>query len=516
MTRANTGYLLLACAAVVVSASCSKDVILAPSSAPDVGARLSVQAVPDSIPRDGSSQAKIVIETLTADGRAARLVVLRIDTLVNGAPVELGTLSSRSVVTGDDGKAQLTYTAPPPLPTVPAADTAVTVRVTASGDTLRADVSRQVDITLLGAGGPRSAGAPVPAFVVAQTAIVARTPATFDASGTTKDGVRCGGACSFAWTFGDNTSGSGETVAHTYDAAGSYVVTLTATHVSGAAASVSRSVAVQASAKPTADFSYSPTTPSTFQDIMFTAEKSAAAAGRQIASYSWDFGSGGAVRTGKDVVKSFDTPGTYVVTLTVTDDAGEKGATEKTLTVSALPGPTAVLSFSPTTPSTTTTVFFDAGASTAPSLATITSYSFNFGDGTGVGPTTSPTQSHVFAATGIYVVRLTVTDSLGRTGTTTVSVPVIAVSPTAVLTFSPQDPKTGTTVFFDATGSSTPSPARISSYTFNYGDGTGDGPGASPTQTHVFGSPATYVVRLTVIDSIGRSATTTVSVIVRP
>jgi PKD repeat protein len=278
---------------------------------------------------------------------------------------------------------------------------------------------------------------------------------------------------------------------------------------------MSRTVAVQALAKPTADFSYSPAAPSAFQDIIFTAEKSTAAAGRQIASYTWDFGSGGAGRSGKDVVKSFDTPGSYVVTLTVTDDAGEKGVIDKTVTVSALPGPTAVLSFSPTTPNTSTTVFFDASASTSPSLATITSYSFNFGDGTGLGPTTTPTQSHTFSATGIYVVRLTVTDSLGRTGTTTVSVPVIAVSATAVLTFSPQDPKTATTVFFDASGSSTPSPARISAYAFNYGDGTGDGPAASPTQTHVFATAATYVVRLTVTDSVGRSATTTASVIVK-
>ena len=233
-------------------------------------------------------------------------------------------------------------------------------------------------------------------------------------------------------------------------------------------------------------------------------------------SYAWDFGGGGSGRSGQEIVKAFDTPGSYVVTLTVTDDAGEKSATDKTVTISTLPGPTAVLSFSPATPTTSTTVFFDASASTAPSLARITSYSFNYGDGTSDGPAASPTQSHIFAGVGIYVVRLTVTDSLGRTGTTTVSVPVIAVSPTAVLTFSPQDPKIGTTVFFDGSGSSTPSPARVTSYAFNYGDGTGDGPAASPNQTHVFGAAATYVVRLTVTDSLGRSATTTTTVIVKP
>jgi len=357
---------------------------------------------------------------------------------------------------------------------------------------------------------------PIPAFVVTSTALISKTPLTFDASGTIDQGVRCGSACSFAWTFGDNATGSGETVTHAYDASGSYVVTLTVTHTSGAAATLSHTVAVQALSPPIADFTYSPTTPTAFQDITFTAAKSTAAGGRQIVSYAWDFPGGGGGRSGKDIVKAFDTPGTYVVTLTVTDDAGEKGAVDKTVTVSALSGPTAVLSFSPTTPSTSTTVFFDATASTALSPARITSYAFNYGDGTSDGPAAPPSQSHTFGATGIYVVRLTVTDSLGRTGTTTVSVPVIAVAPTAVLTFSPQDPKPATTVFFDGSGSNTPSPARITSYTFNYGDGTGDGPGASPSQTHAFVAASTYVVRLTVTDSLGRSATTTATVIVKP
>jgi PKD repeat protein len=388
-----------------------------------VGVRLSVQAVPDSIPRDGASQATIVIEALTANGSPARFVVLRIDLLVNGGPVDLGTLSSRTVVTGDDGKVQLAYTAPPPSTALASADTTVTVRVTASGGDVRSDVSQQIGIKLLAAS--------------------VRTP-------------------------------------------------------------------------PTADFSYSPTTPTTFQDIVFSAAKSTAVGGRQIVSYAWNFGAGGSGGSGRDIVKAFGTPGSYVVALTVTDDAGEKSVTEKTVTVSALPGPTAVLSFSPATPNTSTTVFFDASASTTPSLATIASYSFNYGDGTSDGPAASPTQSHTFGATGIYLVRLTVTDSLGRTGTATVSVPVVAANPTAVLTFSPQDPKTGTTLFFDASGSSTPLPARVTAYAFNYGDGTGDGPGPSPNQTHVFAAAATYIVRLTITDSLGRTATTTATVIVKP
>jgi PKD repeat protein len=506
------GRLFVVCAGLVLS-GCTKDVILVSPS--DSGAHLSVQAVPDSIPRDGSSKTTIVIEALYSDGRPASQVVLRADTLVNGTPAGLGTLSATSVVAGDDGKAQLTYTAPPQPAGTPATDSIVTVRVTASGGDLRSDVTRQVDIKLVAPVSRAVAGALAPAIAVTPTAIGVNTTVTFDASGTTTDGARCSG-CSFSWTFGDNTTASGATVTHAYGAPGSYVVTLTATTPTGTTGSVSRTVAVLAAAKPTADFSYSPTTPAAFQEILFTADKSSAAAGRQIVSYTWNFGGGISGRTGQQITKVYDTPGSYVVTLTVVDDAGESALAEKTVTVSPLPGPTAVLSFSPTTPNTSSTVFFDASASTAPTTTAISSYSFNFGDGSGVGPTTTPTTSHTFAATGIYVVRLTVTDALGRTGTTTVNVPVISVSPTAVLTFSPQDAKVASPVFFDGSGSTTPSPATITSYAFNFGDGTGDPAAASPTQSHVFATAATYVVRLTVIDSAGRSATTTATVTVRP
>ena len=500
--------------------SCTRAVYLTERESTTTGpsalsTRLSVQAVPSSLPRDGTSQSTIVIEAVGGDGLPARLVVLRAEVLVNGAVLDLGSLSSKTAITGDDGKTRLTYTAPPPAADATGGSVTVAIRITAIGGELRADVSRQVEISLLAPEGRAvGAGAPVPAFVVSPSLIVTRTTVTFDASGTTDEGVRCGSACSFAWSFGDSTTGTGETATHAYSAAGSYVVTLTVADAGGASATTSRTVAVQALARPTADFSFSPTSPTAGQDIFFTAERATAAVGRRIVSYDWDFGSG-RLGTGLTIVKRYDTPASYVVTLTVTDDAGEQGVTDRSVTVVPTPAPTASMSFSPTTPNTTTTVFFDATASSAPAGARITAFTFNFGDGTGLGPTASPTTTHTFTATGTYVVRLTVTDSAGRSGTTTVNVPVIAVSPIAVLTASPQDPRAGTTVFFDAGGSSAPSGATITSYAFNFGDGTGAGPSASPSTTHVFAAASTYVVRLTVTDSLGRSGTTTTTVTVR-
>ena len=63
----------------------------------------------------------------------------------------------------------------------------------------------------------------------------------FDASGSYDiDGQ----IVSYEWDFGDGTAGSGETLAHVYQAPGTYMVTLTVTDDDGLAATISRPVQV--------------------------------------------------------------------------------------------------------------------------------------------------------------------------------------------------------------------------------------------------------------------------------
>ena len=86
--------------------------------------------------------------------------------------------------------------------------------------------------------------------------------------------------------------------------------------------------------------------------------------------------------------------------------------------------PTAALTVAPKSGQAPLSVTADASASTAGN-APISSYTFDFGDGTIVGPQTSPTANHTYQTPGTYYpVTVTVTDSNNATSTATQTVTV--------------------------------------------------------------------------------------------
>lgn len=94
-------------------------------------------------------------------------------------------------------------------------------------------------------------------------------------------------------------------------------------------------------------------------------------------------------------------------------------------------GPTAALTVSPASGTAPLSVTADASGST-PGSAPISSYSFNFGDGSAAGPQSSPTATHSYQSAGSYPVTVTVTDANGLTSTATQTVTVSAQqAPTA-------------------------------------------------------------------------------------
>jgi PKD repeat protein len=386
----------------------------------ELALRVAMQITPDSILQDGASQAVLQIEAASPDGRPVRGLSLRVATVFEGVVQDFGTLSTKTVVTGDDGRARVTYTSPP-RPAEPSEQgNIVTFAVEPIGNDYAGEVKRTVDLRLVTPGvllPPNTA--PVPDFTLSPSSPLPLMDIVFDASTSQDEGLSCGAACAYRWEFGDGVSATGVFVKHQYQKGGTYQVRLTVTDARGASTTIARPISVGEAEKPTASFTNSPTTPVAGQTIFFNAEESKPAAGRRIVSYAWDFGSG---RTGSGVTtsKSYDSSGTYTVTLTVTDDAGATGTVSRTVTVNQTGATelTAVLSVSPEStlgaPLPLSTVFvFDAGGSDGPSR--IVEYRFNFSDGTPEIVKSSAAVEHTFTARGSYVVSVTVRDAAGRT-----------------------------------------------------------------------------------------------------
>jgi PKD repeat protein len=434
MTRLS--LITAAALAVLVSGCTVQETPAPPLTGPsEFALRIALRAIPDSILQDGASQAVIEIEAGGPDGRPIRGLPLRIEMQVNGQPFDFGTLSSKTVVTDNDGRARVTYTAPPRTGTTDDVfdPTVVTFFVTPIGNDYQGQQPRTVDLRLVTPGviQPPNA-APQADFTFQPSAPQILTDVVFDASGTTDPdlgvdatgGVApCGTRCTYRWDFGDGGTGTGIFATHQFRNIGSYLVTLTATDERGASSTRTRSVTVGGGTPPTASFTFSPTSPAINQAVFFNAEASRAASGRRIVSYDWNFGNG---RTdhGVTVSRAFSAAGTYTVTLTVTDDAGSQATATQTVQIGAPgSGPTARMTVSPGQGLPQTNFFFDASAST-PGPNPIIEYRFTFGDATPDVVGTSPTTTHRYTTPGNYTARVTVRDSAGRTATADVQVTV--------------------------------------------------------------------------------------------
>ena len=142
----------------------------------------------------------------------------------------------------------------------------------------------------------------------------------------------------FAWAFGDGTTGSGAQPAHTYASNATYTVTLVVTDARGAASAVAQTAATIANIAPTVaagpDVTRSPGS--------FTVRATFSDPGALDApwAYTISWGDGKAPKTGtksrQDPISGkhdYKVPGTYVVRVTVTDKDGGIGSDELILTI---------------------------------------------------------------------------------------------------------------------------------------------------------------------------------------
>jgi len=379
---------------------------------------ISIAANPDVLPQDGSSRSDIFIQARDPNAQPVRGLPLAAEIVLNGSVQDFGRLSARTVTTGNDGRASLTYTAPAAVDSVDRGTT-IAIRVTPVGTDANGQTPRSVQIRLVPPGVIAPPGPPVPDFKIEPDDPTQMQSVEFNASDPNLDGR----IVTYEWNFGDGSRGTGRLVQHQYRDAGVFSVTLTVTDTTGARGALTKAVTVLPGDAPEAEFVFSPSSPGIGTEVFFNGSASTAAPGRRIVSYRWEFGTGDSA-SGAVVSYRYDEPGSYNVTLVVTDDTGVRGTASETVTVSSssTAGLTANFTFSPASPKVGTSVSFNASSST--SADRITKYSWDFGDGTG-GSGPSPTTSHTFTVAGSYNVTLTVTDSRGRTALKTTAVNVV-------------------------------------------------------------------------------------------
>jgi PKD repeat protein len=392
---------------------------------------LRVNAIPDSINQDGGSQSSVKITAIGPDGKAVGNLPLRLDMAVDGVSQDYGTLSARSVVTGSDGIASVVYTAPPSpvngvfgtcsgLP-----GNCVSIVATATSTSFITANPEEVLIRLMPTGTIRPpASNPIAAFTYSPTPVNFNVPVIFDAS-TSTPGAGASSVTSYAWNFGDGTTGSGKSVTHSFSGSGtSFNVTLTVTNDRGLSASTSQTIAVSVSAPPAGDWVYSPALPNVNETVLFNADAVKAAPGHTLVQFTWNFGDPNSPATntasGFQASHIFSATGSYSVVLSVADETGQKTVLPKTVVIGS-GNPAAVLVVSKTGGNN---VQADASGSTSQSGTVISTYTFSFGDGSASATGSAAVVPHTYVANGTYTVRLTVTDTLGRSGTTTSTVTV--------------------------------------------------------------------------------------------
>lgn len=329
---------LITVVAAVGLAACTLDKQTAPPLAgpSELGMSIAVTATPDIITQDGQSHATIEAVARDAAGQPVSGVTLRVETLVNGTTVDLGTLASKIISTGGDGRAVTTYQSPSAPPPTQSEDTIVSIQVTPVGTNYAGAVGRRVDVRLARPGVIVAPGSdPTASFFVSPSAPREEDDVYFDASSSRGDIV------SYTWNFGDGRveTTSEPTTRHHYSLAGTYTIVLTVTDQLGRKASSAPAQVTVGSVAPTAVVTASPTDPLPNAVVAFNGSGSTAPTGRSIVEYLWDLGDGTAPFVGGPAVAhKYPVAGTYTVVLRVTDSAGRTAVATVVITV-AVPAP---------------------------------------------------------------------------------------------------------------------------------------------------------------------------------
>lgn len=291
---------------------------------------------------------------------------------------------------------------------------------------------------------------------------------------------------SWLWDFGDGSTSTQVSPSHTYTNPGIYTVTLLVQDANGCRDELSIDDMITITDAPEAQFTANPNN-ACFAPREVTFSNTSTGSGL---SYAWDFGDGN-TSTDANPAHTYSTPGSYTVSLNITNSIG---CTD----VLTIPNYVNIFDFQADFTSSTTLacqnepIQFTDASTPGPWF-----WQWDFGDGN-----TSNFQNpiHSYAAAGTYTVTLISTNISGCTDTL-VMTDLITITPAPQITFAADTMEACSAPlivnFTDTTTDAT-------SWDWDFGDG---GTSTQQNPTYTYNTPGVYTVYLTVTNAAGCTIT---------
>lgn len=291
------------------------------------------------------------------------------------------------------------------------------------------------------------------------------------------------------WYFGDGTSSVGTNASHSYSTSGTYT-TMLIVNFNNCSDTATNTITVNQG--PNTQFTASSTF-GCFAPFSTTFTNTSTGG----ISYTWDFGDGSPFVTTTTTVSqphTYQSFGTYQVRLIATSSNGCLDTF--ILPISVNPG---TLSITPSVSSLCQGGMVSFSTTPIPSTLQITSYTWNFGDGSPV-VAGGATNNHAYSVQGSYNVTVTFTTQQGCTYTSPPTTITVLGQPIAGFTVNPDTacPKQKITLTNTSSGAST--------FTWYYGNGNANS--SAPYPTHQYQYIAHGVYTITLIAAIGGCADT--------
>lgn len=315
------------------------------------------------------------------------------------------------------------------------------------------------------------------------------------------------GSLSYSWNFGDGDISTLSNPSHFYNAAGAYTVTLTVTDSASGTDTESKLNYITITDPPVAGFTASPTMALVGQNVTFT---NGTDGGTPSYSYEWDFNNDGTVDSNdKDPSHAYANPGSYTVTLAVTDSGTPAGTDTETKSnyITVFADLAADFTAVPTTVSLGQAVVFTATATGGVNDLT---YRWDFDNNGTMESLTGANPSYTYTTEGTKSVKLVVTDHASNTKTVIKNALItVALGLQADFTVEPAAAAPSQSIMFTSQVNGAVGTAACE-WDFN-SDGTIDSTEEDPS--FAYSEVGTYTVTLKVTDGAGSvTKTKTVSV----